>query len=105
MFWSAVSLRRRDLLFGCRRSWFGSAAAFNADFFAGCYYPRRLRLAGGNQYADQNVFFVYPRMVMRVFAWCGWVTQRQAGVIFSVGLGAHRGRRHLGRFARDAASH
>jgi hypothetical protein len=84
--WWAISLYRGDLL-GCRRSWFGSASAFGADFFTGCDYPTRVWLAGRDPYADKDIFFMYPPMVMRVFAWCGLVTSRQSAVIFVCALG------------------
>lgn len=87
--WWTVSLSKASLV-GVHRGWFGKAPCFGGDFYTGVYVPTNTWLAGGDPY-DQHVekkfFFIYPPMTHWVFAWCGLLTARQAGVVCVCMLG------------------
>ena len=86
--WWGLSLAHHELI-GVRRIWF--RGFFGVDFLRCIDQPTRVWLAGGDPYAVYDVnmkpLFVYPPPVLRMFAWCGWFTPRQALAIWVASLG------------------
>lgn len=82
--WWGLSLARRDLI-GLNRGWF--SPCFGVDFIWHVDRPTRVWLDGGDQYADKSRMCVYPPMVMRMFAWVGLMSPRQALTMWICTLG------------------
>jgi len=77
LFWWIISIWEGKLLFA-EHLWFGKFPAFGVDFLQNVDQPSRTWVQGNDPYAREESLFVYPPLVMRLFAWTTLVSPERA---------------------------